>query len=90
MNALTISIARVLTTFVIGFLVNLPVTPAILNALNISTDQAAAYVGAGVTALVGFVYFAIVRWLEERRGQRWGRLLAVPAKPHYVADRDMP
>lgn len=80
---LNISIVRVLTGIAVGFILNLPVTPQVLDFLNISTDQAAAYVGAGVSAVLAGLYYAIVRILEEKKSDAWGWLLGIANKPRY-------
>lgn len=81
----TISIVRVLTGIAVGFILNLPITPKVLDVLNISTDQASAYIGAGVTAVLVGIYYSAVRILEEYKSGAWGWLLGIAAKPQYHA-----
>jgi len=83
MTATKTSIVRTLTTIAVGFILNLPVTPWVLNALNVTTDQASAYIGGGVTAIVGAIYYAIARYLEENKNTAWGYLLGLANRPVY-------
>jgi len=82
---LTPSIVRVFTGIIVGFILNLPATPAVLDLLNITTDQASAYIGGGVTAILAGLYYAVVRILEEKKSDGWGWLLGLANRPQYTA-----
>lgn len=86
------SIVRVLTGIVVGFVLNLPVTPVVLDLLNVTTDQASAYLGAGVSAALAGVYYTIIRVLEEKKSEGWGWLLGIANKPQYTTPvtKDLP
>jgi hypothetical protein len=79
------SVTRIVTATVVGFVLNLPLTPQVLDFFNATSDQAIGWLGAGTALVVSSVYYGVVRWLEEHKNAALGWLLGVAARPRYDA-----
>lgn len=77
------SITRIVTAAVVGFVINLPLTPAVLDFFNATSDQAVGWLGAGTALVVSSVYYGVVRWFEEHKNAAVGWLLGIAARPQY-------
>jgi hypothetical protein len=78
------SLVRIATTATVGFVLNLPFTPLVLDFLGVTTEQAASRVGGAVATAVALVYYAVVRFAEEKWRAGAGWLLLYANRPRYV------
>lgn len=80
LKALGPSIIRTVTSYLIGWLVT-------LVAFVFKADwQPSEAVYALVATVVGTLWYAAFRWLEEKKSSSWGWLLGMPGAPKYVED----
>jgi hypothetical protein len=78
------SLIRIATATVVGFVFNLPLTPVVLDWLNVDTGDAKGRIGGAVAAAVSLVYYAVVRTLEEKYAAGAGWLLLRANRPQYA------
>jgi hypothetical protein len=76
------SLVRTLVPFVVGWLLSLPLAGPVLDALDVSGDQARGKLAAALTVLLGAAWYALAR-LIEHRWPKAGVLLGVPTSPVY-------
>lgn len=79
MNTYAVSLIRTVVPLLVGWLLSLPIVPAVLHGLAV-TDTAT--VSAAATAILTAAYYAAARALEHRF-PAFGVLLGVPAAPTY-------
>ena len=84
-KALLPSFVRISTALVVGFVLNLPFTPALLDFFNITSDQATGWLGGAVTAVATAIYYNLVRVLETKYAAGAGWFLLFANQPKYDA-----
>lgn len=80
MPALASSLIRTWAPIVAGWLIGLPVAPALLRLFGVDTESARTVVATAVTAALSGAYYLAVRVLE-RRWPGLGVLLGRAAQP---------
>lgn len=81
--ALLPSFVRVTVATVVGFVLNLPLAPVVLDFFNVTSDQATVWLGGAVTAIVTAVYYNVVRLLETKYRAGAGWFLGYANQPKY-------
>jgi hypothetical protein len=89
MSQFVTSLIRTWTPIVVGWLLSLPITPALLDLLGVSPDQANTALTGAVTAVLAGAYYLAVR-LVEYRWPSLGRLLGSAKKPVYGPLKEVP
>lgn len=79
------SLIRTGVPLLVGWLLSLPVVPAILGALGAGDSQEQRRLLAqAVTLLITFAYYAAVRLLEKYVSPKFGWALGLASEPVYV------
>jgi hypothetical protein len=84
-KALLPSFVRIATAAVVGFVLNLPLAPVVLDFFNVTSDQATVWLGGAVALVVTTVYYNLVRVLETKYRDGAGWLLGYANQPKYNA-----
>lgn len=85
MNPLATSLIRTVTPLIAGWLLSLPIAPALISLLGMSGDPTAdkARVTGLVTAALSAAYYTAVRLLEQKY-PKLGALLGRAVQPVYA------
>lgn len=89
-SALLPSLIRTLVPLIVGWALSLPITPALLDLLQVTTADATQALTAGVTAVVAGLYYLAVRMFEVYVRPKFGVLLGWASQPtRYTAVVDV-
>lgn len=84
------SLVRTLVPLIVGWVLSLPLTPAVLDLLQVTTGDATRALTAAVTAAVAGLYYLAVRLFEVHGRPRLGWLLGWASQPtRYAAASDL-
>jgi hypothetical protein len=87
-NNLIASALRTGVPMLVGWLLSLPVVPALLSGLGVDTDRAEQILSALFGLVLAYLWWLAARFLEHRWPQL-GWLIGSPQKPVYVAPSAM-
>ncbi len=74
------SLVRTLVPMIVGWALSIPAAGPVEHALGVNAGSAGRILTAALTALLGFVYYTVVRYAEHHR-QIFGWLLGLAARP---------
>lgn len=89
-SALLPSVVRTVVPLIVGWALSLPIAPAVLDLLQVTTGDAERSLTAAVTAVVAGLYYLAIRLFEVHGRPRLGWLLGWAAQPtDYAAAADL-